>query len=218
MTDASVTKAAGPARLLLIDGRSALAELAGPLAAEFALTPIVVELTAGRSAIELLKSSAFDLVAADLVALGDIAAKPDDCIARLARAASGALVLIRADACSVSASLSAMRAGAHDCVGGEIDPMSMARRIGELARRHGKAHLLLQPEPQPRPAANDQPPSIPVMRDLVLPMWRQKQRNNEDTNQRKADNIALAAAALELSPSTIYRKRQAWAEMEMKRA
>ena len=30
--------------------------------------------------------------------------------------------------------------------------------------------------------------------------------------------VALAAAALELSPSTIYRKRQAWAEMEMKRA
>ena len=28
----------------------------------------------------------------------------------------------------------------------------------------------------------------------------------------------LAAAALELSPSTIYRKRQAWADMELKRA
>jgi DNA-binding NtrC family response regulator len=218
MTDARVTKAADPARLLLIDGRSALAELAGPLTAEFALPPIVVELTSGRSAIELLKASAFDLVAADLAVLGDIAAKPDDCIARLARAAAGALVLIRADACSVSASLTAMRAGAHDCVGADLDPMAVARRIGELARRHGKAHLLVQAEPQPRPAVTDQPAAIPMMRDLVLPMWRQEQRIIEDAIQSFAGNIALAAAALELSPSTIYRKRQAWAEMEMKRA
>ena len=32
-----------------------------------------------------------------------------------------------------------------------------------------------------------------------------------------AGNVALAAAALELSPSTIYRKRQAWAEMDERR-
>jgi two-component system repressor protein LuxO len=61
-------------------------------------------------------------------------------------------------------------------------------------------------------------PQIPVMRDLVLPMWRQEQRIIEDAIQSFAGNIALAAAALELSPSTIYRKRQAWAEMELKRA
>ncbi|MDP1732108.1 MAG: sigma-54 dependent transcriptional regulator [Devosia sp.] len=46
----------------------------------------------------------------------------------------------------------------------------------------------------------------------VLPMWRQEQRIIEDAIQSFAGNIALAAAALELSPSTIYRKRQAWAE------
>jgi two-component system repressor protein LuxO len=61
-------------------------------------------------------------------------------------------------------------------------------------------------------------PQSPVMRDLVLPMWRQEQRIIEDAIQSFAGNIALAAAALELSPSTIYRKRQAWAEMELKRA
>ncbi len=126
--------------LLLIDGHGALAEMAGPLAGEFALAPIVVELTSGRPAIELLKASAFDVVAADLDALADISSRSDDCITRLARAAAGALVLVRSEACSVSASLSAMRAGAHDCVGGDIDPATLARRIGELARRHGKAH------------------------------------------------------------------------------
>jgi two-component system repressor protein LuxO len=51
----------------------------------------------------------------------------------------------------------------------------------------------------------------------ILPLWRQEQRIIEDAIQSFAGNIALAAAALELSPSTIYRKRQAWAEMEPKR-
>lgn len=218
MSEASVTEAA-PARLLLIDGRSALAELAGPLAAEFAVSPIVVELTAGRPAIELLKSSRFDLVAADIDALDDLADRMDDRIARLARAAAGALLLIRADECSISTSLGAMRAGAHDCVGGNANASALAQRVGELARRHGKAHLLVQRTPLAGSSAGAMTiPTIPVMRDLVLPMWRQEQRIIEDAIQSFAGNIALAAAALELSPSTIYRKRQAWAEMEPKRA
>jgi len=54
-------------------------------------------------------------------------------------------------------------------------------------------------------------------RQAVLPMWRQEQRIIEDAIQSFAGNIALAAAALELSPSTIYRKRQAWAEMDAQR-
>jgi two-component system repressor protein LuxO len=67
------------------------------------------------------------------------------------------------------------------------------------------------------PGADPAEPAIPMMRDLVLPMWRQEQRIIEDAIQSFAGNIALAAAALELSPSTIYRKRQAWAEMDAKR-
>jgi len=51
----------------------------------------------------------------------------------------------------------------------------------------------------------------------VLPMWQQEQRIIEDAIQSFAGNIALAAAALELSPSTIYRKRQAWAEIDPQR-
>lgn len=49
---------------------------------------------------------------------------------------------------------------------------------------------------------------------VVLPMWRQEQRIIEDAIACFGGNITLAAQALELSPSTIYRKRQAWAEMD----
>ena len=54
-------------------------------------------------------------------------------------------------------------------------------------------------------------------RHAILPMWQQEQRIIEDAIQSFGGNIALAAAALELSPSTIYRKRQAWAEMDAQR-
>jgi two-component system repressor protein LuxO len=50
-----------------------------------------------------------------------------------------------------------------------------------------------------------------------LPLWQQEQRIIEDAIENFGGNIALAAAALELSPSTIYRKRQAWAEMSGKK-
>jgi two-component system repressor protein LuxO len=56
------------------------------------------------------------------------------------------------------------------------------------------------------------------IRPAVLPLWRQEQRIIEEAIESFAGNIALAAAALELSPSTIYRKRQAWAEMDKRGA
>src|SRR5262249_34893309 len=121
------------------------------------------------------------------------------------------------DDASISVAMGAMRAGAHDCVCRTIEGEQLADRIGELARRHGKAEVLVSKPVQPMAAAVPLP-EIPVMRDLVLPMWRQEQRIIENAIQSFAGNIALAAAALELSPSTIYRKRQAWAEMEGRRA
>jgi len=50
-------------------------------------------------------------------------------------------------------------------------------------------------------------------RPPVLPMWQQEQRIIEDAIASFGGNVSLAAAALEISPSTIYRKRQGWAEM-----
>ena len=57
----------------------------------------------------------------------------------------------------------------------------------------------------------------PGPKPTVLPMWQQEQRIIEEAIASFSGNVALAAAALELSPSTIYRKRQAWAEMDERR-
>jgi len=213
--NASVT-AIDPARLLLI-GTGVGDRLGVALAAEFVETPVVVELDNGRAALELLKASPFDGVIADLDALADLAQGTEERIGRLARVASGALLVVLSADASISLALAAMRAGAHDCTGSDLDDDALVLRLGELARRHGKARICLKAEPD-APAETSPAPGIPVMRDLVLPMWRQEQRIIEDAIQSFAGNIALAAAALELSPSTIYRKRQAWAEMSGKRA
>ncbi|WP_375449815.1 sigma 54-interacting transcriptional regulator [uncultured Devosia sp.] len=49
-------------------------------------------------------------------------------------------------------------------------------------------------------------------RQAVLPMWQQEQRIIEEAIASFGGNVSLAAAALEISPSTIYRKRQSWAD------
>ncbi len=220
MTIASVNEADYPARLLLVDGRRELQpRLATALAQEFDAAPMVVNLTSGRPALDLLRNSEFDAVVADLDALADLAMEADDRIGRLARAASGALVIVLSEDAGISVSLAAMRAGAHDCIGKAIDGPGLTYLIGELARRHGKTRCLTKSCPPPEASYADEAPapSIPNMRDLVMPMWRQEQRIIEEAIQQFAGNVAMAAAALELSPSTIYRKRQAWAEMDGKR-
>jgi DNA-binding NtrC family response regulator len=218
MSDLSVGEAELPLRLLLIDGGRALqARVTTPLAAEFAPAPVMVEVTAGRPALDLLRGAPVDAVVADLTALGDLGSGPDERIGRLARAAAGALVVILSEDAGISISLAAMRAGAHDCVGRAISGERLVALIGELALRHGKTRCLTRSTPPPDSGAEPPPPAIPSMHDLVMPMWRQEQRIIEEAIRQFAGNVALAAAALELSPSTIYRKRQAWAEMDGKR-
>jgi two-component system repressor protein LuxO len=46
----------------------------------------------------------------------------------------------------------------------------------------------------------------------VAPFWEQERAIIEAAIEAHAGNVARAAAALEISPSTIYRKRQAWLE------
>ena len=220
MPDTSTIKSDPPARLLLIEsGRELKGRLAPPLAEELAQVPIIVDVPTGRSAVELMRNAAFDAVLADLGAITDLGTAPDERISRLVRAAAGALIIVLSEDAGISVSLAAMRAGAHDCIGRAIDGDALTRLIGELARRHGKVRCLTRscPEPETRGIVERPAPSIPNMRDLVMPMWRQEQRIIEDAIQQFAGNVALAAAALELSPSTIYRKRQVWAEMGSKR-
>jgi two-component system repressor protein LuxO len=104
---------------------------------------------------------------------------------------------------------------AHDWPGNVRQLQNLVRRMvvmfdgGEIDAAMVAAADIESLSQQRAPVAT--PSSV---RQTVLPMWRQEQRIIEDAIQSFSGNIALAAAALELSPSTIYRKRQAWAEAE----
>ena len=257
------------ARFLLVDADQQSARtLAGELPTGFAMPVVVVEAPTGTHAIEVLRAGRFDIVLVDLTSVEDIAPTPEDAVARLVRFAEGALTIALSDGASVSATMAAMRAGAHYCAARPISGAALAQRIGELARRHGKPRLVRAdvrtaaadvsafngasdqmhavsqlvghdlPESvedlhglvrrlalmleeseaaETTVASEERPPSRDAARERrapILPMWRQEQRIIEEAIARYSGNVALAAAALELSPSTIYRKRQAWAEME----
>jgi DNA-binding NtrC family response regulator len=58
-------------------------------------------------------------------------------------------------------------------------------------------------------------PASASCQNPIRPMWHQEQSIIEEALARYNGNIAQAAAALEISPSTIYRKRQMWEQMQM---
>lgn len=77
-----------------------------------------------------------------------------------------------------------------------IQMMGVADVEGQHLSAHPAHHSLMN---------NSQP---------IEPMWRQEQRIIETALTRYSGNISLAAAALEISPSTIYRKKQAWEQLQ----
>jgi DNA-binding NtrC family response regulator len=206
-----------PARLLLIDGRARAGEELAPVLSACLARPSPIDIAvSGRRAVEMLREQTYAIVLAELSSLNDIALQIDEAVVRLVRLAHGALLIALAEGPTVTAAVAAMRAGAHDFIARPISAAALAVRIGELARRHAKpaaAAMVGAALDPPSP-----PPAVPLaMHQSVLPLWRQEQQIIEDAIERFNGNIALAAAALELSPSTIYRKRQAWASMEGKR-
>ncbi len=248
------------ARILLVDrdetGARTLIEV---LDRGFIVAPEIALACGGREAADRLRMLSYDLLLADLDSLRDLSAEAEEAVARLVRLAPGSLVVVLSDGNSVSATLAALQAGAHEHVTRPVDGAVLSARLSELAHRHGRpiAGAFRGPAERERVAglvdassqlqtvldfvARDLPGSAenlegvarrivamfdggeterraasPV-RPAVLPMWQQEQRIIEEAIESFAGNIALAAQALELSPSTIYRKRQAWAGLEGKK-
>jgi DNA-binding NtrC family response regulator len=208
-------------RILLVDGDVA----AGPLLSigirpVLRQIPVIMQVPSGLEAIEQLRAGAVDVLLLDLPSLGDLSSDTELAVARLVKLCPAALVIAISDGSSVSTAMAAMRAGAHDHLSRPLLGPAFAARVHEIADRHGKAGVLTietEAGPGPEAARHGDPPAPSARPAAVLPMWRQEQRIIEEAIESFGGNIALAAQALELSPSTIYRKRQAWAEMDDKR-
>ncbi|MEJ8473565.1 sigma-54 dependent transcriptional regulator [Roseibium sp. H3510] len=74
------------------------------------------------------------------------------------------------------------------------DPSGRGATIIDLSRERARAQPIARPF------------------GAIEPLWAQERRIIEDALDAFDGNIAMAAAALEISPSTIYRKRQSWLE------
>src|SRR5690606_8003141 len=70
------------------------------------------------------------------------------------------------------------------------------------------AEMALAADIESREAIVSSAPAMTMsVEGAILPMWQQEQRIIEDALAAFGGNIAKAAAALEISPSTIYRKK-----------
>ncbi len=74
------------------------------------------------------------------------------------------------------------------------------------------SHMVAAADVEWRGMQIGQPTGVKPAR-CIRPMWRQEQLIIEEALARYEGNIAQAAAALQISPSTIYRKRQSWRQM-----
>ncbi|WP_240549635.1 sigma-54-dependent transcriptional regulator [Devosia salina] len=138
-------------RLLLIDADVACARQTGEgLAGALLVAPRVTQVATGRSAVDMLRKTRFDVIIADLESLTDLGPSIEDAMNRLVRLAEGALILAVAGSGSVSAALGAMRAGAHDYVAKPVSGATLAGRLAELAQRHGRPRSLgVEAGPEP---------------------------------------------------------------------
>ncbi len=95
----------------------------------------------------------------------------------------------------------------HDWPGNVRELANAIRRMVVLG---GLSEIAEAPPVVTAPASVVLPDPAPAA--AVEPYWRQERRIVEAALEAHGGNVARAAAALELSPSTIYRKRQSWLE------
>ena len=124
-----------PARLLVIDHGRDLAELTAAHPDVF--TPLHVD--SGRAGAAALHTGRYDIVLADLGSLSDLSEDATRAIARLARLGGTALIIAVSSTGSVSDAVSALQAGAHDCLVRPVRFEELGDRIAVLRTRHEPA-------------------------------------------------------------------------------
>lgn len=166
----------------------------------------------------------------------------DEHLARLAAQHPQAILIVFGMEGSVSRMLSVLAAGAHDFIAPPFDTEKLAAKIDALlirsprqqrapdqtirqADEHAEKSRAVLMDVTLATAEKADAPEIVVLKsrrsssrpsikdtDPVEPLWAQERRIIEHALNAFDGNISQAAAALEISPSTIYRKKQSWAD------
>lgn len=139
-----------------------------------------------------------DIILADFKTIGDA-----DAITALT-ARFTAPVIILSDRPSMASAVTAMRAGACDFFPKPASVSAIAERISGLLSQQTIATR------QTHMAQNRV--------NVITPFWEQERDIIESALDACNGNISRAAAVLQISPSTIYRKKQAWEELSVTKA
>ncbi|TDQ63996.1 two-component system repressor protein LuxO [Maritalea mobilis] len=95
------------------------------------------------------------------------------------------------------------------------DEQLVTARMVRLADVESNAQQAQREAPRAAPIANRH---ARAQLAVLEPLWKQEQRIIEEALALFDGNISQAAAALEISPSTIYRKKMSWEKMEAESA
>lgn len=146
----------------------------------------------------VLTANAPYIILADFKTIGDA-----DAITTLT-ARFTAPIIILSDRPSMASAVTAMRAGACDFFPKPASVSAIAERISGLLSQQTMATR------QTHVAQN--------RINVITPFWEQERDIIESALDACNGNISRAAAVLQISPSTIYRKKQAWEELNATKA
>lgn len=150
----------------------------------------VVAVTTGEQALAELTARPFALVLLDLHLPG---IQGLEVLRRMAVARLRVPVVVMTDSGSIDTAVEAMHLGACDFLPKPVDPGRL--RLAALAGVHRAA-----------PAA----PAAPAATPPVRPLAEVEREAIESALAAFGGNVPRAAAALGVSPSTLYRKKQVW--------
>lgn len=139
----------------------------------------------------VLRADAPQIILVDLKTIGDAEA-----IGSL-KARFTAPIIVLSDRPSMASAVKVMRAGACDFFPKPASIGAIATRIGGLLARNVVS-------------ANEA--AVSSSAPAITPFWEQERDIIESALTACNGNISRAAAALQISPSTIYRKKQSWDE------
>lgn len=142
---------------------------------------------------DALSADAPYVILADFKTIGDA-----DAITTLTARFTAPLIIL-SDRPSMASAVTAMRAGACDFFPKPASISAIAERISGLLAQ--------------RTMATNQMGNSQNRSSVIMPFWEQERDIIENALDVCNGNISRAAAALQISPSTIHRKKQTWEEL-----
>ena len=97
---------------------------------------------------------------------------------------------------------------------GNIREMQNVIRQIIAQHNHPVINISMLPDPVKKAPFQNQNKTDMGLQHLRMPLWRIEKQAIENTIRLCSGNIPKAAAILDISPSTIYRKKKAWEEKE----